>query len=42
VRKKPAGGSQIEGVIQTGERVVLVDDVMAGGRSAVKFCRAVD
>src|SRR5512134_874680 len=40
VRKKPAGGSQIEGVIQTGERVVLVDDVMAGGRSAVKFCRA--
>ena len=40
MRKKPAGGSQIEGVIQTGERMVLVDDVMAGGRSAVKFCLA--
>ena len=40
VRKKPIGRSQIEGVIQAGAPVLLVDDVLAGGRSAVKFCRA--
>jgi orotate phosphoribosyltransferase len=40
VRKKPIGRSQIEGVIKAGEPVLLVDDVMAGGRSAAKFCRA--
>jgi len=40
VRKKPIGRSQIEGVIKAGEPVLLVDDVMAGGRSAAKFCQA--
>lgn len=40
VRKKPIGRSQIEGVIQAGAPILLVDDVLAGGRSAVKFCRA--
>lgn len=40
VRKKPVGRSQIEGVMKAGEQVLLIDDVMAGGRSAAKFCRA--
>jgi orotate phosphoribosyltransferase len=40
VRKKPVGRSQIEGVMKAGEQVLLIDDVMAGGRSATKFCRA--
>lgn len=40
VRKKPIGRSQIEGVIQPGAPVLLVDDVLAGGRSAVNFSRA--
>ena len=40
VRKKPIGQTQIEGVIRPGDRVLLVDDVMAGGYSKWKFCRA--
>lgn len=40
VRKKPIGRTQIEGVIAPGDRVLLVDDLMAGGHSKVKFCRA--
>lgn len=40
VRKKPIGETQIEGVIEPGAQVLLVDDLMAGGHSKVKFCRA--
>lgn len=40
VRKKPIGQTQIEGVIKLGDRVLLVDDLMAGGHSKIKFCRA--
>ena len=40
VRKKSAGLGQIEGMIQTGDRVLLVDDLMAGGHSKLRFCRA--
>lgn len=43
VRKKPRGfgpATQVEGVVQRGGRVLLVDDVMAGGQSQVSFCRA--
>jgi orotate phosphoribosyltransferase len=40
VRKKPVGRTQIEGVINPGDGVLLVDDVMAGGHSKVTFCRA--
>ena len=40
VRKKPIGQTQIEGVIKPGDKVLLVDDLMAGGHSKVKFCRA--
>ncbi len=37
VRKKPIGQTQIEGVIKPGDRILLVDDLMAGGHSKVKF-----
>ena len=40
MRKKPVGRSQIEGVIKAGDQILLVDDVMAGGRSAAMFCQA--
>lgn len=43
VRKKPRGfgpATQVEGVVKAGQRVLLVDDVMAGGQSQVSFCRA--
>ncbi|MDB5803420.1 MAG: pyrE [Betaproteobacteria bacterium] len=43
VRKKPRGfgpATQVEGVLKPGSRVLLVDDVMAGGQSQVSFCRA--
>jgi len=43
VRKKPRGfgpATQVEGVVHPGGRVLLVDDVMAGGQSQVAFCRA--
>jgi orotate phosphoribosyltransferase len=40
VRKKPVGDSQVEGVIRQGDRILLVDDLMAGGHSKLKFCRA--
>lgn len=40
VRKKPIGQTQVEGVIKPGDRVLLVDDLMAGGHSKLKFCRA--
>lgn len=40
VRKKQAGQSQIEGLIKPGDKVLLVDDMMAAGHSKVKFCKA--
>ena len=40
VRKKAAGRSQVEGVLDAGDRVLLVDDLMAAGQSKVNFCRA--
>ncbi len=40
VRKKLVGESQIEGVIEPGSRVLLIDDMMASGHSKRKFCRA--
>lgn len=41
VRKKPIGGKQIEGNLQAGQRVILVDDMMAGGTSKRNFARAI-
>lgn len=40
VRKKAAGQSQVEGVLHAGDRVLLVDDMMAGGQSKLRFCHA--
>lgn len=40
VRKKQAGQSQIEGVLEPGSTVLLVDDMMAGGQSKLRFCQA--
>jgi orotate phosphoribosyltransferase len=43
VRKKAKGlglSTQIEGVIETGDRVLLIDDLMAAGESKREFCRA--
>jgi orotate phosphoribosyltransferase len=44
VRKKSKGigpGAQIEGVIERGDRVLLVDDLMAAGHSKHGFCQAI-
>ncbi|MCC6776429.1 MAG: orotate phosphoribosyltransferase [Hyphomicrobiales bacterium] len=43
VRKKPKGfgrGAQIEGHLQEGQRVLLVEDMTTDGRSKVNFCNA--
>lgn len=40
VRKKQVGQSQIEGVLKPGSKVLLVDDMMAGGQSKLRFCQA--
>ena len=40
VRKKQAGQSQVEGVLEPGSKVLLVDDMMAGGQSKLRFCQA--
>lgn len=40
VRKRPIGGRRIEGHVQPGDRVLLVDDVMAVGQSKVRFAQA--
>ena len=43
VRKKPKGfgrNAQIEGHIEPGERVLLVEDMTTDGRSKVNFCKA--
>ncbi|HEY5306601.1 MAG TPA: orotate phosphoribosyltransferase [Pseudolabrys sp.] len=44
VRKKPKGfgrGSQIEGELKTGQRVLLVEDLATDGRSKVNFVKAI-
>ncbi|HEX3502493.1 MAG TPA: orotate phosphoribosyltransferase [Xanthobacteraceae bacterium] len=43
VRKKPKGfgrNAQIEGHLETGARVLLVEDMTTDGRSKVNFCQA--
>jgi orotate phosphoribosyltransferase len=43
VRKKPKGfgrNAQIEGHIEEGDRVLLVEDMTSDGRSKVNFCKA--
>lgn len=43
VRKEPKGlgpASQVEGVVSRGDRVLLVDDMMAAARSKRNFCEA--
>lgn len=43
VRKKPKGfgrNAQIEGVIEDGQRILLVEDMTTDGRSKVTFCNA--
>jgi orotate phosphoribosyltransferase len=45
VRKKAKGlgpSTQIEGVVETGDRVLLIDDLMAAGESKREFCRALN
>jgi orotate phosphoribosyltransferase len=44
VRKKPKGfgrGSQIEGDLHDGQRVLLVEDMTTDGGSKVNFCKAI-
>ncbi|VTU42677.1 orotate phosphoribosyltransferase [Variovorax sp. RA8] len=40
VRKRPVGQSQIEGEIRPGDKVLLVDDMMAAGHSKARFGKA--
>ena len=40
VRKRQAGQSRIVGVLKPGDKVLLVDDMMAAGQSKVGFCKA--
>jgi orotate phosphoribosyltransferase len=43
VRKKPKGfgrNAQIEGHIEAGDRVLLVEDMTTDGRSKINFCKA--
>ncbi|TAL78248.1 MAG: orotate phosphoribosyltransferase [Burkholderiaceae bacterium] len=40
VRKKQAGQTRIVGVIKPGDKVIMVDDMMAAGHSKLAFCRA--
>ena len=43
VRKQPKGfgrNAQIEGVIEEGQRILLVEDMTTDGRSKVNFCNA--
>jgi orotate phosphoribosyltransferase len=40
VRKRRAGHGQVEGVVAAGGKALLVDDMMAGGQSKVRFCKA--
>lgn len=37
VRKKPTAQSPVEGVVEAGAQVLLVDDLMAAGQSKIKF-----
>jgi len=44
VRKKPKGfgrNTQIEGHIEPGDRVLLVEDMTSDGRSKINFCQAI-
>jgi orotate phosphoribosyltransferase len=44
IRKKPKGfgrGSQIEGQVNDGQRVLLVEDMTSDGGSKVNFCNAI-
>ncbi|MGO3741205.1 orotate phosphoribosyltransferase [Kerstersia sp.] len=41
VRKNPRGGRQLEGDIVAGQRVLLVDDLMAAGVSKSNFLQAI-
>jgi orotate phosphoribosyltransferase len=40
VRKHRTIRNQVEGVVEPGGRVLLVDDMMAGGQSKIRFCKA--
>jgi len=40
VRKKQAGQTRIVGVVKPGDKVLMVDDLMAAGQSKVAFCKA--
>ncbi|HEX7385975.1 MAG TPA: phosphoribosyltransferase family protein [Castellaniella sp.] len=42
VRKHRTVRSQVEGVVEPGARVLLIDDMMAGGQSKVRFCKALE
>ena len=45
VRKRARGlgsATQIEGIVEPGDRVLLVDDLMAAGESKREFCRALN
>lgn len=41
VRKNPRGGRQVEGNLTPGQKVLLMDDMMAAGTSKSSFLRAV-
>ncbi|MFT3813013.1 MAG: phosphoribosyltransferase family protein [Acidovorax sp.] len=40
VRKRAVGHAQVEGVVEPGSTVLLVDDLMAAGLSKAVFCKA--
>jgi orotate phosphoribosyltransferase len=40
VRKKPKGQGQVEGLFAPGDKLLLVDDLLAAGQSKVTFTRA--
>lgn len=40
VRKRPAGLRQVEGVFRPGDKIVLIDDLMAAGMSKLGFVSA--
>jgi orotate phosphoribosyltransferase len=40
VRKRAVGARQIEGVVHQGDKVVLIDDMMAAGTSKLNFVKA--
>jgi len=40
VRKKQVGQSRVVGVVKPGDKVLMVDDMMAAGQSKAAFCKA--